>query len=257
MAEYRILEKEVTIPKSTEDGVASTVKHHADGLLAVIRDMYDEDTWKWLDFSEESLDVLDDVLDNWLEDVELSAESRLNLIKGVGGYVSQVLANNYSGKYWHDGREVIFVLYEDGKQVGIGLTPYSYVVRKLDDEESLCEQWEDLSPLIGKYKKREEVKPLANDAVLVQLKKNLPDEMQVETVFRDTEMGVYFICVEVIDNSACCFVHLHDIVADKGTTYFFGDNPNFSMDIKPITKNELRKAVGEQIYAKIAEMVAD
>ncbi len=97
---------------------------------------------------------------------------------------------------------------------------------------------------------------MVSDPVLAKLKKNLPDEVLVETVFRDSKMGVYFIYVEIIDKVTCCFIHLHDIVGDNGTTFFFGDDPNFAMGMGALSRQELYSAVGSDIYEKIMNIMA-
>ena len=97
---------------------------------------------------------------------------------------------------------------------------------------------------------------MTKDAVLDKLKKNMPDEMIVHTIYRDEQAGIYFLYVKIIEKSICSFVHLHDIIRDSGTTYFIGDDQNFSMDISPIRSSDLLRAVGPDIHKEILEFRA-
>lgn len=67
-------------------------------------------------------------------------------------------------------------------------------------------------------------------------------------------MGVYFIYSEFIDLSGCCYVHLHNIENDTGTTFFFGQEPGFAMGMSSISPESLFSAVGSDIFNDITTL---
>lgn len=252
MVGYHILPKAISINPETEEGVVGVIIDHAAGLINVIQDAYDEDFSKWVDFTLESLEPLDEILDDWLDNNELSDDGKINLIKGFGGYLSVLIQKTFTGRWWHDGGQAVFILYDGDHQLLTGLTPYSYVIRRIEEGESLSEQWGDQTPLVSKSMKIQ----ISDDEVLAKLQKNLGSDISISTVFRNEEKGIYFAYIRKIDKSKCCFIHLHDIKSNNGTTYFFGNDLNFSLDMKPIEKNDLRQGVGDDIYFSLMMLIS-
>lgn len=152
MAGYHILPEKISIPEDMQKGIPETITLHAQSLLATLKDVLDEDLYNKLDYSEQSIVLLDNILDQWLDENEFSKEGKYNLIRVFGGYLATILQKNFSGKWWHDGHEVVYVLYNGDQQTGVGLTPYSYVSRRLEEGETLAEQWEDQEPLVEKIR---------------------------------------------------------------------------------------------------------
>jgi hypothetical protein len=251
MVGYHILPNAISIKHEMEEGVVGVITDHAAGLLNVIRDAYNEEFYRLIDFTEESIDPLDEILDDWLDNNELSEDGKINLIKGFGGYLSVLIQKTFTGRWWHDGEQAVFILNDGDQQLLTGLTPYSYVVRRIESGESLSEQWEDQSPLVSHSKKIQ----ISEDKILTKLQKNFGSDISVTPVFRDEERGVYFAYINKIDKNVCSFVHFHDVEKDNGTTYFLGNDKNYSLDIKPIEKADLRQAVGSDLYFTIMILI--
>jgi hypothetical protein len=146
MVAYAILSTDLTISDETENGVRDVVKSHADGF---IKSFAGSEYAEELDFSEESVGILDEIIEDSWGDEGPSKQNKVLVVKAFGGYLATIIQNSFRGKWWHDGKEPVFVLFDGSKPSGIGLTPYSYVVRRFDEGEELSEQWGDMEPLVS------------------------------------------------------------------------------------------------------------
>ena len=149
MVAYHIFTEKIKIPKEMKTGVESIIKEHTDAFLQTVFD-FDEDILEYMDLSEESISILDEIIDVWSGEDGPSEDGRILFFKVFGGYIASIMQKHFNGRWWHDGSEAVFLLYNGKVQTGIGLTPYSYVVRRLDGDETFAEQWEDQEPLVDK-----------------------------------------------------------------------------------------------------------
>jgi hypothetical protein len=87
------------------------------------------------------------------------------------------------------------------------------------------------------------------------LQSNLGSGYSVEEMYEDNEMGVYLILPNQVPARQAAVVHLQNIAAGHGTTFFIGSNTSYSGGLSSLSTGDLREAVGDDIFDALMERI--
>lgn len=92
-----------------------------------------------LDYSEESIGSLDDMLDDYFGEGGPSEENFNAMVWAYGSYVAAVIEKNFNG-HWYENDDTGEVTFEP-ETSSIGANPYSWVAKKFDLGDNLQEKY--------------------------------------------------------------------------------------------------------------------
>ncbi len=99
-----------------------------------------------LDFSEESLFSLDDMLEDFYGDEGPSEENWDAMVWAFGSYVAVVINNHFNGE-WAKNDETGEIIFE-AETAGVGLNPFTWVAKKFDIQDSIKDKYDFIANMM-------------------------------------------------------------------------------------------------------------
>ena len=147
MASFTVLTSE-NLASATDEihqGVSAVIEEHANVFF---KSFADTDYATSLDLSLASIATLDSMIDELWDGDGPSEEGMGDVIRAFAGYLAKLMQQYLDGVWWHNGTEPVFLLRGSGALTGTGLMPYTNMTRRLANNESLHEQWNELTPFM-------------------------------------------------------------------------------------------------------------
>ncbi len=134
--------------KTTDKEISQNIDHYVD---AFIKTFEERKNFAKMDFSPESLKVIDRLIKTTWGGGSPSEEGMQNCILLFGGYVGRVLENNFEGRWRHDGSESVYMVLDDDKTVAFAFQPFTWAMKRLVEGESLAEKYMIVSAMAAPY----------------------------------------------------------------------------------------------------------
>ena len=134
--------------KSKSKKVTRNIEHYVDAFTKTFKK---EKDFGKMDFTPNSLKVIDRLIKRTWKGGSPSDEGMDNCILIFGGYVGRVLENTFDGQWWNDGSESVFVLFDEEKKMAFAFHPYTWAMKRLVEGESLEDKFGIISVMAAPY----------------------------------------------------------------------------------------------------------
>ena len=104
-----------------------------------------------LDFSEESVIGLDDMLEDLWGEEGPSEENWDSMVWAFGSYIAVVISRHFNGD-WARNEESGEIVFE-AETAGVGLNPFSWVAKKFDTQDSLKSNYDFITNMMKEDRK--------------------------------------------------------------------------------------------------------
>jgi hypothetical protein len=104
-----------------------------------------------LDFSEESIVSLEDMLEDFYGDEGPSEQNWDAMVWAFGSYLAAVINNNFNGE-WVKNEETGEIIFE-AETAGVGLNPFTWIAKKFDAQDSIKDKYNFITNMMKEDRK--------------------------------------------------------------------------------------------------------